>query len=95
MDMAGIGGKNPRAGRPKGSPNKTTLELRALAGKHSKAAIAELVRLMNESKVDAVRVQASTALLDRAHGRPAQAITGADGGDIVITVQTGVSRGDS
>ncbi len=41
-----------------------------------------------------VRLGAITinAILDRGHGRPAQAITGEDSGPVTIVVETGISR---
>ncbi len=65
-------------GRPKGSPNKATKDIRAAAMEYTDAALARLAHLMHHAESEVVRAAAANALLDRAHGRPAQAITGAD-----------------
>ena len=59
-------------GRQKGTPNKITADIKALAGKHSPAAVKELVRIMGSSESDAARVAAAKELLDRAHGKAHQ-----------------------
>src|SRR5262249_25830130 len=62
-------------GRPKGIPNKNTLGLREYASKYTKAAIERLVAVMNDPTAPhAAQVSAANALLDRAYGRPMQAI---------------------
>lgn len=65
--------------KPGVSPNPggrpaVTAEVRALAQQHAPAAIARLVSLMG-SRDERVAVAASQALLDRAVGRPEQALT--------------------
>jgi hypothetical protein len=60
-------------GRKKGTPNKATAEVRSLAGKHMAAAIARLVELMRSTD-PAVSLAACNAILDRGHGKPAQAV---------------------
>jgi hypothetical protein len=78
--MAGIGGKMPGAGRPKGSKNKSTIEIKTIAQKHSKKAIDKLVELMNSKDISPqTQLAAATSLLDRAHGKPSQAVTNDDG----------------
>lgn len=78
--MAGKGGKMPGAGRPKGSKNKSTFAIKAMAQKHSKEAIEKLVELMNSNDTPPqTRLAAAIALLDRAHGKPSQAVTNDDG----------------
>jgi hypothetical protein len=72
------GGKQPGAGRPKGVPNKATAEIKALAQKHTPAAMKELARIMLNSESDAARVAAIKEMFDRGYGRPAQAIVGGD-----------------
>ena len=62
-------------GRPKGIPNKNTLGLREYAAKYCEAAIERLVAVMNDpAGPHAAQVSAANALLDRAVGRPMQAI---------------------
>lgn len=69
----------------KGQLNSTTKDIKALAFKHCPQAIAELVRLMTTSKMEATRVAAAKELLDRGIGKASQPITGADEGPVQIT----------
>lgn len=71
------GGSKPgvrRGGRKKGALNKSTKDIKALAQKHTPAALKTLVDVMGKSESDAARVAAANSLLDRAYGRPAQAV---------------------
>ncbi len=68
---------NPN-GRKPGTPNKLTAEIKALAGKHTAAAIKELARLAQHAETEAARVAACKELLDRAVGKAVQAHGGAD-----------------
>jgi hypothetical protein len=68
---------NPK-GRPKGNP-----ELQEMARKHTSAAIAALIRGLDDERL---YVKAASALLDRGWGKPAQAVTGQDGGPIVVQI---------
>lgn len=70
------------AGRPKGALNKSTKDIKALAQKHTPAALKTLVDVMGKSESDAARVAAARELLDRGHGKAPQAITGEDGGPL-------------
>ncbi len=82
-----------KGGRPKGSLNKATLKVRQLAQKYTKTALKTLGDIAERGESEAARVSASTALLDRGHGKPAQAITGEGGeGPVRIVVETGISR---
>lgn len=81
-------------GRQKGTLNKSTAEVKVIAGKHGEAAIKELARLALKAESETARIQAIRELLDRAYGKAPQAITGEDGGPMTITVYTGVPRGD-
>ena len=63
-------------GRPKGALNKSTKDIKALAQKHTPDALGTLVSVMKSSESDAARVAAAKELLDRAHGRAAQAHVG-------------------
>jgi hypothetical protein len=56
-------------GRTAGTPNKATAEVRALAGQHGPAAIAELPRLTREAESEQARISACNAICDRAYGR--------------------------
>lgn len=65
-------------GRKKGTPNKATADIKAIAGKHGPEAIKEAVRIMKESSSDQARIAAANLILDRAYGKAAQAIVGSD-----------------
>jgi hypothetical protein len=59
-------------GRPKGSLNKSTRDIKALAQKHTPAALSTLVSIMARSDSDAARVAAAKELLDRGYGKSHQ-----------------------
>lgn len=67
------------SGNPSGLP-KAIVEVRALAREHTADAIAALVSALDDAS-GAVRVRAAEALLDRAWGRPTQAIDVGGGED--------------
>lgn len=72
------GGAKPgerRGGRKVGSRNKATAEIRDLAMKHAPAALLEAVRLSKSAKTEPARVAAINIVLDRAYGKPGQAVT--------------------
>lgn len=75
-----------RGGRKKGTPNKATRDVKAAAQKYTKEAVDTLATIMRTSQIDAARVAAADKLLDRAHGRPAQAITGANDGPLIVEI---------
>lgn len=89
-----VGGKRPGAGRPKGSVSKANAGLRNAARRYTKSALKTLSQIMESGESEASRVAAATALLDRGHGKPAQALTGEDGGAIKheVIVATGIAR---
>jgi len=61
--------------------SKAAAEIKALAKKHSKAAIKVLAGIMNQDDGPATaRVSAAQALLDRGWGKAAQPVAGEDGG---------------
>jgi hypothetical protein len=61
--------------------SKAAAEIKALAKKHSKAAIKVLAAIMNQADGPATaRVSAAQALLDRGWGKAAQPMAGEDGG---------------
>jgi hypothetical protein len=69
--------KPPGSGRKKGGKNLVGCDVRELAGVHTPAAIETLVEVMTDKQAPhTARVLAANALLDRAHGKPPQAITG-------------------
>jgi hypothetical protein len=63
-------------GRAKGTPNKVTVEIRAIAQRYGQEAIAALVRVMRTTEDPKVKVMAANSLLDRAYGKPAQTLLG-------------------
>lgn len=75
------------SGRQKGTPNKSTADLRALAQKYGPQALQCLVNAMETGDTTASRISAATALLDRGFGKPKQMIeaSGPDGGPIETT----------
>lgn len=79
------GGARPGAGRKKGVPNKATAEVKEIAREYTQSALQTLASIMQgEEQPASARVAAANALLDRAYGKPSQAVehTGADGGAI-------------
>ena len=75
--MATRGGKRSGAGRKAGTPNKVGKELRTLAQPHTKEALETLVAIMRDkSAPPQARAMAADKLLDRAWGKPSQAIVG-------------------
>jgi len=73
MTTSKRGGKRPGAGRKKGVINKTTAELKELAGQYTEAAVKTLAEVMNDPDAPAAaRITAADRILDRAHGKPRQ-----------------------
>ena len=69
------GGARPGAGRRKGTPNKATADVKEAASAYSADAVATLAEIMRTKSLPAAaRVAAANALLDRAHGKPKQAV---------------------
>ena len=67
-------------------------EVVELAREHTEAAMRTIIRLM-DSKSENIALAAALAVLDRGHGKPAQAVTGEGGtGPVQIVVRTGVPR---
>lgn len=69
---------NAGKGRPKGARNKATADVKAIASQYSEAAIKELARLATKAESEAARVSAIKEILDRAYGKPAQAVHHSD-----------------
>lgn len=70
-------------GRQPGSLNKATADLKALAQHYTQAALKTLAVIMEHGQSEQARVAAANALLDRGHGKPAQALTAEDGGPLI------------
>lgn len=86
-------------GRRKGTPNKATVDIKEAARKYSPAAIERLAQLAGlidgqaPAEAEAARVAACKEILDRAHGKAPQAMTGEGGeGPVTIQIITGVPR---
>jgi len=79
------GGKREGAGRPKGSRSAATSEqiatISELARMHADMAVTALAQIAQSGESEAARVSAANALLDRAFGKPQQAMdhTSSDG----------------
>ena len=75
-----------RGGRKKGTPNKTTAEIRELAQAHGPDAIAEAARLMKSAASEATRIAAIGLILDRGYGKSVQPMEhgGPDGDPITL-----------
>ena len=72
-------------GRKKGVPNKVTREIKELAQQYGRGALLTAVEIMDDKAAPhPARVSAANIVLDRAYGKPGQAIehTGKDGGPI-------------
>jgi hypothetical protein len=71
-------------GRQKGTPNKATADVRALAQEYGPDAIRELATILATSENHSARIAAAKELLDRGYGKSMQAVelTGADGGPL-------------
>lgn len=69
------GGLRPGAGRPAGVPNKLNRSLKEKAAEHADAVLAVLVDVATDvAQPASSRVQAASAVLDRAFGKPSQAV---------------------
>ena len=72
--MASHGGMRKGSGRPAGSVNKATKELKLslseLAREYTQDSLMTLVDVMQSSQSDSARIAAATAILDRGYGRP-------------------------
>lgn len=76
-------------GRRAGTRNKSTGSVKEAAGRYTEEAIETLYGIMCDPQAPtAARVGAARELLDRAHGKAPQALTGRDGGDLTMTIKT-------
>ncbi len=62
-------------GRTKGTPNKATAEIKALAQKYTEASMKELGRIALEGTSETARVAAIKEIFDRGYGRAIQSIS--------------------
>lgn len=72
--MAQRGGKRAGAGRKKGAVSKAKLELAGMAKDHASDALSTIVEIMKNGEQEGTRLSAAVAVLDRAFGKPYQAI---------------------
>ena len=79
-------GRKTGGGSRKGRPNKSTVDVKTLAGKYTDAAMAELGRLAIHAESEPARVAAIKELLDRAYGRAPQSVEVAPGAAGSFTV---------
>lgn len=96
------GGKREGAGRPRGQRSAATKDqiagISELARMHSETALSALVQIASQGASEAARVSAANSILDRAFGRPLQAVemSGPDGGPVqtidVSKLSTGTLR---
>lgn len=82
--MAGVGSKpgQRKGGRKAGVPNKATREIREVAQQFGPSAIRQLAKLgglfpakKGAAESEQARVSACNSILDRAYGKPGQAVT--------------------
>jgi hypothetical protein len=79
-------------GRRKGTPNKATADVMAVASVYTEEAIQALAQIMRDSDSDAAKVAAIREILDRGHGKAKQSIDGRLTGEMILNVGTGVPR---
>jgi hypothetical protein len=91
IEMAGRKPGGPKTGgRKPGTQNKATIEVKQAAQVFTAEAIETLAEIMRgQEQPAAARVAAASAILDRGHGKPKQAVenSGPDGGPQVFTWQ--------
>lgn len=86
------GGKRAGAGRPAGSRNKVTADIKEIAQSFGEEAIKSLVEIVRDGEAPhAARVSAVKELLDRGYGKAKQALE--HSGGMTYNVVTGVPHG--
>ena len=70
----GTGGRMPGSGRKKGSRNKVTADIKALAQQFGPEAIMTLAKIMQTGDSDKAKTAAARELLDRGYVKPAQTV---------------------
>lgn len=84
-----LGGKREGAGRPAGSKNKITADVKEIAQAYGEEAVKALVEIVRDGEAPhAARVSAVKELLDRGYGKAKQAVE--HSGAMVYNVVTGV-----
>lgn len=74
-------------GRQKGTPNRSTAEVKSLAQQYGPEAIETLVSIMRDSENDTARIAASKEIMDRAYGKAAQAVEVSGAGGEPFSIQ--------
>jgi len=85
---------NRQRGRPKGSLNKATADIKAAAQVYTEDALATLAQIMKAGESEAARVAAANSILDRGFGKPRQSMDVDATSDMTIEIVTGVPRAD-
>lgn len=68
------GGKREGAGRKAGAVTQAKKDLAEMAKEHAEKALGVLVQIAQRGESEAARVSAANAILDRAYGKPPQAL---------------------
>lgn len=68
------GGARAGAGRKPGVVSQLTKDIQAMAREHAEAALKTLVDVAKEGETESGRVAAANSILDRAYGKPKQAL---------------------
>jgi ketopantoate hydroxymethyltransferase len=82
-----------RGGRQKGTPNRITADIKALAQEYGADAIKTIVGIMRTSENDTARLSAAKELIDRGYGKASQAVE--VNGEVGLVVQVVKFAGDS
>ena len=85
------GGARPGAGRKKGKVSQAKRDLAEMAKKYAEVALKTLVDVATDAKApEAARVSAANGILDRAYGKPMQAVhvAGTMAGALTVTYVT-------
>ncbi len=73
-------GQKKVAGRKKGTPNKVTADIKAIARKYGPEAMKGIAELAKNATNEATRLAAWNTLLDRGYGKAKQIVGGDDDG---------------
>lgn len=71
-------------GRQKGTPNKSTQEIKDAAARHCMDVISKFARIVMHSNNEQAVISAGKELLERGYGKVTQAFSGPDGGAIAV-----------
>ena len=75
--MENRGGRRKGAGRPAGSPNRATIDMKSrlsvIAREHTWAALDTLLDVCENGQSETARIAAAQAILDRGFGKPREA----------------------